>query len=156
MHYLEIVARVVIVYAACMVLLRVSGRREMSELGPMDLLAMLLLSETVSPALTAGDDSVQAGLLAAATLMAMCVLTAKIVFHSRRAERIIQGDAVLLIRDGKVDGDVMRRFMISDEDLRTTLHQNGLQAVGEVKRAYVEPDGEVTVIKAPERDTMQA
>jgi len=147
MHALEIVGRVVIIYVACMILLRVSGRREMSELGPMDLLTMLLLSETVSPAITGGDNSLPVGLLAAGTLMVLCVVTAQITYRSRRAERLIQGAAVVLIRDGHVDSKVMRRFMITDEDLHTSLHKHGLIAVDEVKRAYVEADGEVTIIK---------
>jgi uncharacterized membrane protein YcaP (DUF421 family) len=146
-HLLEIAGRVIIVYAACMVLLRISGRREMSELGPMDLLTMLLLSETVSPALTGGDDTLLGGMVAACTLMAICVLTTRLVFRSRRAERIIQGAAVVLINDGRVKPDVMRKFMITDEDLHTTLHQHGLLRVDQVKRAYVEADGEVTIIK---------
>jgi uncharacterized membrane protein YcaP (DUF421 family) len=148
MHYLEIVGRVVVIYVACMALLRLSGRREMSELGPMDLLAMLLLSETVSPALTGGDNSVPTGIVASVTLMLLCVITQRIVFHSRKAEKVIQGEAVVLIRNGKVDSTVMRKFTITDEDLHTTLHQNGLLTVDEVKRAYVEADGEVTIIKA--------
>ena len=150
MHYLEIVLRTSAIYVACIVLLRIPGRREMSELGPMDLLVVLLLSETVSPALTGGDDSLPSGLIAASTLMLLYVLTAKLVFHSRRADRIIQGEAVGLIRDGRVDAAVMRRFMITDEDLRAALHQNGLMRVDEVRRAYVEADGEITIIKANE------
>ena len=147
MHSLEIVGRVVVVYVACMVLLRVTGRREMSELGPMDLLTMLLLSETVSPAMTGGDDSLPTGLIAAVTLMGLCVITAQVAFRSRRAERLIEGEAVVLIRNGKVDPRVLRKFMITNEDLKASLHQQGLLSVDEVKRAYVEADGEVTIIK---------
>jgi uncharacterized membrane protein YcaP (DUF421 family) len=147
MHYLEIAGRIAIIYISCMVLLRVSGRREMSELGPMDLLTMLLLSETVSPALTGGDNSIVGGLVAAVTLIVLSVATTFIVYRSRAAERVIQGAAVVLIRDGKVDGRVMRKFRMTAEDLDTTLHQHGLLRVDEVKRAYVEADGEVTIIK---------
>jgi len=147
MHLLEIAGRVVIVYVACMLLLRLTGRREMSQLGPMDLLTMLLLSETVSPAMTANDGSLATGLVAAVTLMGMCVITAQIVYRSRRAERLIEGAAVVLIRDGKVDPSVLRRFMMTNEDLEGSLHKAGLLAVSEVRRAYVEADGEVTIIK---------
>ena len=149
---LEIVGRVSIIYVACMILLRISGRREMSALGPMDLLAMLLLSETVSPALTGNDDTLQGGLVAACTLMALCVLTTKIVFRSRRAEKVIQGAAIVLIADGQVKPDVMRKFMITNEDLHATLHQQGLLRVDQVKRAYVEADGGITIIKQPDEE----
>jgi uncharacterized membrane protein YcaP (DUF421 family) len=147
MNYLEVIARVVVIYTACMILLRVSGRREMSDLGPMDFLAMLLLSETVSPAMTGGDNSLLIGLVAAATLMGLCVATEQIAYRSHRAEKLIQGEAVVLVRDGKVDRRVMEKFMITDEDLRATLHKNGLLAVNQVRRAYIEADGEIAVIK---------
>ncbi len=144
---LEIVGRVTIIYVACMVLLRVSGRREMSEMGPMDLLAMLLLSETVSPALTGNDDSVTAGLVAAATLMALCVGTTWLAFRHRGIEQLVEGDAVVLIEHGHVKADVLRRFRISGSELDTALHQHGLLHVAEVARAYVESDGKITIIK---------
>jgi uncharacterized membrane protein YcaP (DUF421 family) len=149
---LEIVARVVIIYVACMVLLRVSGRREMSELSPMDLLTMLLLSETVSPALTAGDESVIGGVVAASTLIALCVATGWISFKHRGAERIIQGAAAVLIHDGVVRPAILRRYRISADDLETALHQHGLLSVTEVARAFVEPDGEITIVKRKDHE----
>jgi len=147
MHFLEIAGRVAAVYVMCMILLRVT-RRNMSELGPMDLLTMLLLSETVSPALTGGDNSLAGGAVAAVTLLAICTLIEAIAFRSRRAEKLVQGEAMMLIRDGKVDAKVMRRFMITDDDLRATLHEHGVLRVDQVKRAYVEADGQITMIEA--------
>lgn len=141
-----IVVRVALIYTACMVLLRVSGRREMSELGPMDLLGMLLLSETVSPALTAGDDSVTGGAIAATTLMALCVGTSWLCFRSRRAERLIQGTADLLIVDGEVREAILRRYRITHDDLASALHQRGAMSAKEIARAFVEPDGKITMI----------
>ncbi len=99
---LEIVVRVAVIYVGCMVLLRISGRREMSALGPMGLLAMLLISETVSPALTGNDDSVTAGLIAAPTLFALVVATNTLSFRNRRFSEVVEGHAVVLIDHGKV------------------------------------------------------
>lgn len=153
---LEIIARVAIIYVACMVLLRISGRREMSELGPMDLLTMVLLSETVSPALTGGDESLSGALVAAAVLMALTVATSWLVRRSRLAGRVIEGEAVVLIDDGRVRSDVLRKFRITDEDLRAALHMQGLMHVGDVARAFVESDGKITVIKRSDHDASMA
>jgi uncharacterized membrane protein YcaP (DUF421 family) len=152
---LEIVVRVLVVYIACMVLVRVSGRRELSELGPLDLLAMLLLSETVSPALTGGDESLTGGLIAAAALMGLTVATSWIAFRNRRVERLLQGETVVLIEDGRVKRQVMRDFRIASDDLTTALHQHGMVHVNEVARAYLEPDGEITMIKRKDYDEAQ-
>jgi uncharacterized membrane protein YcaP (DUF421 family) len=142
----EIVARVSIIYLGCMVMLRVSGRREMSELTPMDLLAMLLLSETVSPALTGEDKSVPGGLIAAGTLIALTVLTSVLVFRSKKLEKIIQGEAAVLIDHGRVKREVMKKFRITDDDVENALHQHGLLDIEEVERAFVEGDGEITIV----------
>jgi uncharacterized membrane protein YcaP (DUF421 family) len=149
---LEIIARVSLIYIACMVLLRLSGRREMSQLGPMDLLTMLLLSETVSPALTGGDQTLTGGLIAAGTLVTLAMLTQWAASRSDFVERIVEGRSVLLVRDGRVRAAVMRKFRITDEDLRSSLHDAGVLSVGDIARAYVEPDGHITMIKRKDLD----
>ncbi len=151
-HVLEIVVRVAIIYAACTVLLRIAGRRELSELSPMDLLAMLLLSETVSPAMTAGDETVTGGVVAASTLIALCMATGWMAYRSRGVERILQGSAAVLIHDGEVRPAILRRYRITATELETALHHNGLLSVAEVARAFVEPDGEITIIKAKDHE----
>lgn len=144
---LEIIARVAIIYLGCMLLLRLSGRREMSELGPMDLLTMLLLSETVSPALTGDEQSVTAGLVAAAVLIGLAVFTSWLTTRSTRFERFVQGQVMTLIRDGKVSPTVLHKCRITDDELRSALHAAGVLHVGDVARAFVEADGEITIIK---------
>jgi uncharacterized membrane protein YcaP (DUF421 family) len=154
-HALEIVARVAFIYGACLLLMRLSGRREMSELSQMDLLVMLLISETVSPALTGGDESLTGGVIAAATLLGLYTATGWIAFKSRRVEQLLEGRAVVLIEDGRLCSDVIRKFRITDDELRTTLHQHGVLHVAEVKRAFIEPDGEITIIKQTEHAEAQ-
>jgi uncharacterized membrane protein YcaP (DUF421 family) len=144
---LEIVARVAIIYTVLLVLLRVSGRRELAELAPMELLTMLLISETVSPALTAGDESVPGGLVAAGTLMALSVATSILAFRSRTARRAIEGKASVLIKNGRVNEDVLRAERITSSDLDAKLHQHGLLSVGAVAYAFIEADGDITIIK---------
>lgn len=144
----EIVIRVVIIYVGLLVMLRVAGRRTLSDITPLDMLVMLLVSETVSPALTAGDESVTAGLVAAGTLVGVSVVASWLAFRSRTMERAMSGAPVVLIKDGKLDEKVLRQYRITNEDLETALHENGVLAVAEVRRAFVEGDGEITVVKA--------
>jgi uncharacterized membrane protein YcaP (DUF421 family) len=147
MKLLEVVGRVVVIYAALLLLLRLAGRREMSELSPMDLLTMLLVSETVSPALTGGEESVFGGLIAAATLFGLTVVIARATFRSKRLERLVEGDPVLLVEDGRIARPVMKRFRITDAELATAIRENGVASVDDVERAYVEPDGKISVLE---------
>ncbi len=144
---IEVVGRVTLIYAGVFVLLRLAGKRELGSLSPMDLLTMLLLSETVSPALVGGSDSLGLGMVAATTLIALTVILGFATFRFRRVERMVEGTAKVLIRDGRVDADVLRGERITHEQLLTALHENGLMSVSQVKRAFVEPTGDLTFIE---------
>lgn len=143
----EVGGRVVLIYVLLLVLLRLGGRRELAQLGPMDLITMLLLSETVSPALTGGDDSLLTGAFAASVLIGLTILVGWLTFRSRRLERLVEGEARVLIRDGVVVEETIRSQRITNENLRTALHEQGLRSIDQVKRAFVEPDGSFSFIK---------
>jgi len=144
---LEIAGRVALIYIALLAMLRVTGRRELAELSPIELLTMLLLSETVSPALTGGDDTVVGALVAAGTLMLLTVASSALVFRSKVARRVIEGTPVVLISHGRVHEDVLRAERLTDQELREKLHQNGVLTVKDVAYAFIEADGDITIIK---------
>ena len=153
---LEIVARVTLIYVFLMVLLRFSGKKELGQLEPMDLLTMLLLSETVSPALTANDKSVTVALVASGTLLVLTVLVSRMTCRFGWMEHFVQGRRSVLIKRGKVMEDVLRSERITAQQLTTALHQEGLEAVSQVKMAYVEPSGDITIIKKEEGEPSAA
>jgi uncharacterized membrane protein YcaP (DUF421 family) len=144
-----IVVRVVLIYVALIVLVRVAGKREIGQLGPLDLLAMLILSETVSPALTAQDDSLPAALTAAATLLALTAGMGRLAYRSRRVERWMEGRPVELVRDGELLEDAARKERVTRQELESAMRREGVETLAEVRRAVVEPNGEISVISAP-------
>jgi uncharacterized membrane protein YcaP (DUF421 family) len=148
MHFAEIAGRTVVAYAFALLVLRLAGRRTMSQLRPIDLIGVLLLSETLSPALTAGDDSLTAGVVAAAALGVASASTTWLAFRFHWFDHALDGQPLLLIKNGKLDAGVLREQRITDEALLTALHSEGLEAVAQVKKAFVEPDGTITIVKA--------
>lgn len=144
---LEVVVRVVLIYIFLTILLRISGKKEFGQLEPMDLLIMLILSETVSPALTDNDTSLPVAAVAAGTLTLMTVLTSYLTFRFRKLEKLINGQPNVLIEKGKVREDVLRSERMTNQQLSTVLHKEGLKAVDQVEKAYIEPSGDVTIIK---------
>lgn len=142
----EIVLRVAIVYVALVVMVRVAGKREIGQLAPLDLLAMLLLSETVSPALTGQDTSLAAALTAAATLLALTAGMARLAYRSRRVERFVEGTPVVLVEDGKLVEEAASSERVTRQELETALRRHGVEKVSAVRRAVVEPNGEITVL----------
>jgi uncharacterized membrane protein YcaP (DUF421 family) len=147
----SIALRISVVYVALLIMLRIGGRRELAQLTPADMLLLLLLSEVVSPSLTGGNDAVWVGLLAAALLIALTVLIGWLTFRSRRFEALVEGNPLLLVRNGKVDERQLRSLRITDQQLRTFLHEHGLLRMEQIAVAYVEPSGRVTVVKEDEK-----
>ena len=143
---LEIVARVSILYVGLFVLLRLLGRRQLAELAPMDFLAMLVLSETVSPALTRSDPSVTAALVAAATLLFLTFGLDWATFRWRRLADVVEGEPRVLVTRGRVNRALMQRERIARSELVSALRREGVASVRDVRIAVLEPPGRITVI----------
>jgi uncharacterized membrane protein YcaP (DUF421 family) len=144
---LEIVLRVAIVYAGVFLLFRLVGKKELGQLAPMDFLAMLLVSETVSPALTGQDPSVIGSLVAAATLMGITLAMDWVTWRWKGAARVIEGVPQVLIHDGRVLKDVQRREKLSDDEMASALRREGVERTEDVRLAVVEPSGRITVVR---------
>jgi uncharacterized membrane protein YcaP (DUF421 family) len=142
----EIIVRVVLVYVGLLVMVRLSGKRQLGQLAPMDLLTLLLVSETVSPALTGEESSVTGGMLAAGTLFVLTLVIAVLAYRLRGFEAISEGTPRVLIRDGQLFEKVMASERITVQELGTALRMNGVQTIDEVMLAMVEPSGVISFI----------
>lgn len=145
----ELIARVSIVYLAVLVMVRVTGKRQLGQLAPMDLLTVLLLAETVAPSLIGEEFSIQAGLIAAATLLALTYLNGWLAYRFPGFERAAEGSPRILIRNGKLDREVMRREQVTHQEIGTALRRNGLASAAQVSLCMIEPDGELTFLVPP-------
>jgi uncharacterized membrane protein YcaP (DUF421 family) len=149
---LSIVVRVAAVYVFLLVLVRMAGKREIGRLSPMEFLSALLLSETVSPALTGGDDSLAAAFVAALTLMLLTIGSNVLSYRYRWFEALSEGSPGLLISCGRVNRRVMKQERITDQQLATALRREGVESVEAVRKAFVEPNGDITILKAAAGD----
>lgn len=142
----ELVLRAVLVYAALLVMMRLSGKRTVGQFTPFDLLVMLLLSESVSNALTGGDDSLPGGLLSAGTLILLNGLVGLATARSRRVEQLVEGDPVLIGRDGRFFEAVMRRHRVADSDMQRALREADCEQQ-DMACAFLESNGGISVLK---------
>lgn len=142
----EYVARGAAVYGALLVMMRLSGKRTIGQFTPFDLLVVMLLSESVSPSLTGGDNSVAGGLLVVVTLVALNVVIAFITARSKKVADLVEGTAVLLGRDGQVFHDALRRNNVPESDLEQALHEADCPRE-KMKYAFLEADGKITILQ---------
>ena len=147
---LDIVVRTATVYLVLLVLLRVTGKRQVGQLTPFDLLLLLLLANAVQNAMTGPDTSVPGGLIAAGTLFVVNMVVAGVTRRSRRAANLVEGTATLLIRHGEILKPNLDREGITQEDLLRALREHGLEQVNLVRAAILEVDGTISVMREDE------
>lgn len=141
----ELILRGVVVYFALLLLLRITGKRQIGQLSPFDLILLLLISEAVSNSLNAADESLVGGLIAAATLILLNYLVGVATFSNKRLEQTLEGRPQVLIHDGKVFEDVMNEARLTQQELHSAMRHQGYFEVKEVKLAILEPNGTVSI-----------
>src|ERR1700746_2058816 len=105
----EKILRPVVVYAFLVISLRLSGKRELVQLNPFDLVVLLSLSNTVQNAIIGDDNSVAGGMIGAVTLLVTNYIVVRFFFRHRRLDEVLEGKPSTLIKDGVVRKKEMAR-----------------------------------------------
>jgi uncharacterized membrane protein YcaP (DUF421 family) len=142
----EKILRPVVVYAFLVVGLRLSGKRELLQLNPLDLVVLLTLSNTVQNAIIGDDNSVTGGLIGATSLLVINYLVVRFLYGHRSLDQLIEGRADVLIEDGKVKAQHLRRELITMAQLEAAARRQGFESLGEVQQCVLEPGGTISFI----------
>lgn len=147
---MEMMLRGTAVYWTILVLLRIAGRREMGSLGTADLLVLVMVADAAGDALTGGSASVTDGLVVVATIVAWSVLLDRAAYYSPFVHRLLEPERVCLVKDGRILRAGLRSEHIGRSELMEQLRLKGIESIDDVKRAYLEANGQLSVIKAGE------
>lgn len=142
----ELVLRGVVVYVFLLVFLRLTGKRQTGQYAPFDLVLLLILSNAVQNSMNAGDNSLLGGLVSAVTLIGCHVVLAQLTFRFAGMARLIDGTPQVLVQQGQVNADLMRKELLSTDDLEAALRASGCLHLHEVERATIETNGQITVV----------
>ena len=142
----ELIFRGVVVYTFLLALLRVTGKRQVGQLAPFDLVLLLVLSNAVQNSMNAGDNSLVGGLISATTLVGLNFFVGLITYRSKKLEAIIEGHPQVLAHNGKLFEEVMRRAKLTRHELNAALRQAGCTCVEDVQCAILENNGSISVI----------
>jgi uncharacterized membrane protein YcaP (DUF421 family) len=112
-------------------------------LNPFDLVVLLTISNTVQNAIIGDDISVSGGLISAATLLLVNHFVVAYLYSHERLERLIEGHPDLLIEDGRVLLDRLKRELITLPELEAAAHRQGFASLAELDRAVLEPGGSI-------------
>jgi uncharacterized membrane protein YcaP (DUF421 family) len=148
--WLQLVLRAVIVYVFLLVLIRLTGKRQVGHLAPFDLILLLVLSNAVQNAMNGGDNSVTAGIVSALTLVVLNYGIGWATFKSKKIEALVEGRPVVLVHNGKVIHEAMNEVQMTTHELNAALRGAGCSCPAEVLVAVLENSGDVTVIAKKE------
>lgn len=143
----EFVVRAAVVYLVILLMLRMTGKRQVGQLAPFDLVLLLLLSNAVQNSMNGGDNSIGGGLILAGTLVGLNYLVGLVTFKSRRLEVLIEGKPQVLINRGRVDTEVMAAAKLTRHELDLALRRHGCTTPAEVRLAVLENNGEISVVQ---------
>ena len=152
----EKILRPIIVYIFLILGLRLSGKRELAQLNPFDLIVLLTLSNTVQNAIIGNDNSVTGGILGAASLLAINYLVVRFLYDHRKLDQIVEGRADILVEDGKVHEHKLKRELITKEELAAAARKQGFDTLSDVRQCVLEPGGTLTFIaKKPDTEDIR-
>jgi len=145
--WLEILARCAIVYAAVLIGFRVSGKREIGQMTPFDLVLILLIANAVQNAMIGNDNSLSGGLIAAGALIVLNFTVGRAARRWLRFGRLLKGHATVLINRGIVIQEHLRQEGIAQDELMAALREHGVASLDDVRLAVLEVDGSISVLK---------
>jgi uncharacterized membrane protein YcaP (DUF421 family) len=141
-----IVVRTLAVYLVILAAFRVSGKREVGQLAPFDFALILLIANAVQNAMVGPDTSLVGGLVAAGVLVATNLILGRLASRNRKVERLLRGQARILVNRGHVHEDALHAESISHEELLQALRENGCATLADCRLAVLEVDGSISVI----------
>lgn len=142
----EFVVRGAVVYTFLLILLRITGKRQVGQLAPFDLVLLLVLSNAVQNSMVGGDNSLAGGLISATTLVMVNFLVGVATWRNKKLESLIEGRPQILIHNGELFDDVVAKAHLTHHELNAALRRGGCSCVDEVHSAILENSGEISVV----------
>ncbi len=148
--------RALILYFLIIIFMRFMGKRQLGELQPAELVITILLSEIVS--IPMQDNGVPLGnsIVAVSLLVALEVINSAVCLKNAKLRSLIEGNSLVVIRDGKIDRKQLKKLRFSINDLLDQLRQKNVFDINDVRYAIIETNGQLSVMLKPEKEPVTA
>ncbi len=148
MPWWEFVLRAIAVYVALLVMVRLAGKRTVGQFTTFDMILLILLGNAVQNSLIGEDVSLLGGLILAATLIGLNYGVGWLTANNRWAQSLVEGTAVKVAENGRVDYRRLRKESVSPADFEEAIRRAGLDSQADIASAWIETNGSITIIKA--------
>lgn len=155
-YMLNTLIRAAILYFFLILCMRLMGKRQLGELQPTELVITILLSEIASIPMQDNGVPLINSVVAIILLVAFEIINSALCLKSAKLRSIIEGNSLVVIRDGIIDQKQLRQLRISADDLLDQLRQKDVFDIDDVRYAIVETNGQLSVMLKPEKETVTA
>ena len=147
MELFTVLFRTIFFYFFVLLAYRIMGKREIGQLGVIDLIVSILIAELVAISIEETESPIYLTIVPIAMLVILEIVFAFISIKSRRFRTVFDGKPSLIICNGKINYKVMIKQRYSLDDLLISLRQQGIKELDNVEYAFLEPNGELSVFK---------
>jgi uncharacterized membrane protein YcaP (DUF421 family) len=144
---MDIALRAIALYLFVVFVMRVTGRRELSALGPVDLVLLIVLGDAIQQGLTQDDYSLAGAVIAVCTIASMQVLGSYLGYRSRRVRRLLEGNPIVIIRDGQLITRNIARERMTVDEVCESMRLKQIGSVEDVEWAILEGNGDIAFIE---------
>jgi uncharacterized membrane protein YcaP (DUF421 family) len=143
----ELVIRASSVFLFLFIVCRIWGRKHLGQLSPFDFILLLIISECFQSALQGEEKSITGGMIALTTLVLLNSALTRSTYFSKRAEKFLDGEPKILVKDGVVNEELREKQFLSYQDLYVALRMEGVIELKDVIQATIEPNGRISVVR---------
>lgn len=147
MSPLELLVRGTVIYWFVFILLRIAGRREFGSVGTANILLLVMIADAAQNAMAGDYKTVSEGAVLISTLVFWSAFNDRLCYYVPAVRSVLEPNRICLVKDGQMQRRGMRREFITEEELMGQLRINGVEDIGEVRRAFIEENGDISVLK---------
>ena len=144
---MDIVFRATVMFAVMYVLLRLLGKRELAQMTPFELVVLIVLGDLIQQGVTHNDFSLTGATLAISTFGFWSLVLAAISYRWRKAEKMLDGQPAVLVRNGQMLADNLGRNRVTVAELESEMRLAGIPHIAGVAWAILEPEGKISFIE---------
>ncbi len=142
----EKILRSVVIYLFMLLAFRFTGKRQVGQLTPFDLVVLLIISNVVQNAVIGPDNSLGGGILGAVVILGLNWLVVEVTYRSKRLRRLLEATPTLLVHNGRILHANLQKERLTLDDLHAALRRAGVADFEHVRVAVLEENGGISVI----------
>lgn len=145
-EYVKIITSSVVVYLFIIIAIRLFGKKELSQLSVIDLVFVLLISNSVQNAMVGSNSTLMGGLVAACSLFVTNYIFKEFLYRFPKFSKFIQGEELILIYNGKIKQKNIKKAKLTMDEIMEAIREHGVSKIEDVDLAILELDGNISVL----------